>query len=94
MCLRPAIGLSTTSNPSLGYRRFTKSSSSLMPTPLTREMFMSSDYAKVTAARPTMFQLGEDDNITEVPVPEHVKETGIIPEGHSVGSSFNGVHSG
>jgi hypothetical protein len=58
--LGPAIGLHTTSNPSLSYRRFTKSSTSLMPTSLTREMLIWPDYAKVAAARPTMFQFGED----------------------------------
>ena len=55
---------------------------------------MSSDYAKVATARPTMVQIGEDDNITEVPIPENVRETGIIPEGYSVGSSFDRVHLG
>ena len=62
-----------------------------MPTRLTGEMFISSDYAKVAVARLTMLQIGEDDNITEVTVPENVRETGIIPEGYSVGSSFNRV---
>jgi hypothetical protein len=55
-------------------------------------MFMSSDYAKVAAARSTMVQIGEDGKITEVPVPENVRETSIIPEGYSVGSCFNRLH--
>ena len=61
-----------------------------MPTPLTREMFISSDHVKTAAARPTMFKVLEDGTgITQVPVPESVretvKETGVLPDGYSVG---------
>ena len=92
--LRLAIGPSITLNPGLSYRRFTKSSSLIMPTPLTREMFISIvRLHKGRCCSTNMVQIGvEDNNITEVPVPEHVKETGIIPEGYSIGSSFNRVH--
>ena len=85
-----ALVLPTTSNPSLYLRCFTSSPSSRMPTPLTREMFISSDHVKIAAARPTMFKVSEDGTgITQVPVPESVretvKETGILPDGYSVG---------
>jgi hypothetical protein len=49
-------------------------------------MFISSDHAKIAAARPTMFKASADgEDITEVPVPASVRETGIIPDGYSVG---------
>ena len=65
-----------------------------MPTPLTREMFISIvRLHKGRCCSTNMVQIAvEDNNITKVPVPEHVKDTGIIPEGYSVGSSFNRVH--
>jgi hypothetical protein len=61
-----------------------------MPTPLTREMFISSDHVKIAAARPTMFKVsGDGEGITQVPVPASVKgsvmETGILLDGYSVG---------
>lgn len=86
MALRSTLVPSTASNLSLSYRRFANSSSSSMPTPLTREMLISSDYGRIAAARPTMFELSTDsEGITEVPVPASVRETGIIPDGYSVG---------
>jgi len=61
-----------------------------MPTPLTREMFISSDHVKIAAARLTMFEVVADGKgITKVPVPESmresVRETGVLPDGYSVG---------
>ena len=86
MVLRRALVLNNKSHQSLRSRYFTKSASSLMPTPLTREMFISPDYVKVAASRPTMFKATPDGKgISEVPVPTSVKETSTIPEGYSVG---------
>jgi len=57
-----------------------------MPTPLTRETFISSNYVKIAAGQSTMFKTTSDgEGVEEVPVPESVRETGIIPEGYSVG---------
>ena len=71
-------------------RRFAKSSSSSMPTPLTREMFISPNNVKVATSRPTMFDFTEDGEcISQVPVPASVRESGIIPDGYSVGWSFD-----
>ena len=61
-----------------------------MPTPLAREIFISSDHVKPAAARPTMSKVSEDGTgIIQVPVPENmresVRETGIFPDGYSVG---------
>jgi hypothetical protein len=49
-------------------------------------MFISPDYVKVAATRPTMFKATENDKgISEVPIPASVTETSTIPEGYSVG---------
>lgn len=65
-----------------------------MPTPLTRETFISSDYLKIAATQATMFKATPDgEGVEEVPVPASVRETGIIPEGYSVGESFNRLPS-
>jgi len=57
-----------------------------MSTPLTRETFISSDYVQVAAAQSTMFKAtANGEGVEEVSVPASVRETGIIPEGYSVG---------
>ena len=69
---------------------FTKSYSSSMPTPLTREMFISPNYVKVATSRPTMFKVtAEGTSISQFPIPASVRESSIIPDGYSVGGSFN-----
>jgi len=92
--LRPAGLLSIIpKNPSVNYRRFSKSSPSLMPTPLTPEIFVSPDRVKTALAKPTMMEIrAGDEGFAEVPIPESVRNAGVIPEGYSVGSSFNGLH--
>jgi len=62
---------------------------SSMPTPLTRETFMSSDYLRIAATQAAMFKATTDgEGIEEVSVPASVRETGTIPDGYSVGESF------
>lgn len=47
---------------------------------------MSPDIIKVAISNKTMFDLGEDGkSIVEVPIPESIKESGILPEGYAVG---------
>ena len=49
-------------------------------------MLISPDIAKVAISNKTMFDVGEDGkSIVEIPIPESVKASGIIPEGYSVG---------
>ena len=73
-------------NPNLRFRRFTKFSLSSKSTPLTWEMFISPNHVKVAVARPTMFKAtANGKGFIEVPIPASVRETGIIPDGHSVG---------
>ena len=61
-----------------------------MPTLLTRETFISADYIKIAATQATMFRATADgEGVEEVPVPSSVRETGIIPDGYSVGESFH-----
>jgi len=57
-----------------------------MSTPLTREVFISSDYVKIAAAHSGMLKTtGEDEYVEVIPVPASVRETGVIPDGYSVG---------
>ncbi|TFK35326.1 hypothetical protein BDQ12DRAFT_726075 [Crucibulum laeve] len=52
---------------------------------ITRETFISPDHARIAAAQSTMWILSKDGQSTmEAPVPESVRETGIIPAGYSV----------
>jgi len=81
------IGLSralTISNPSLrSCRRLATSSAPIL---LTREMFISPNYVKIAASRPTIYKATADGKgVTEVPIPANVRETGTIPDGYSVG---------
>jgi hypothetical protein len=47
---------------------------------------MSPDIVSVAISKGTMFDVGEDGkSIVEVPIPESIKATGIIPEGYTVG---------
>ena len=46
---------------------------------------MSDDYVKVATAQSTMFKNTADGGIEEGPVPASVRETGIVPDGYSVG---------
>ena len=62
-----------------------------MPTPLTRETFISSDYIKIAATQAAMFKATDGEGVEEVPVPSSVRETGTIPDGYSVGESFHGL---
>jgi hypothetical protein len=49
-------------------------------------MFISPDYVKIAASRPTMYIARADGKgVTEVPIPANVRETGTIPDGYSVG---------
>ena len=82
--LRRALVLAP-SNPSFRPLRFRNSSSVSMPTPLTREVFISDDYVKVAVAQSTMFKATADGGVEEVPIPASIRETGIIPDGYSVG---------
>lgn len=57
-----------------------------MPNKITRESLISPDIVKVAISKKTMFDIGDDgESIVEVPVPESIKATGIIPEGYTVG---------
>jgi hypothetical protein len=56
-----------------------------MPTPLTRETFISPDHVKIAATHSIMFNVRADGEVEEVPVPAIVRETGTILEGYSVG---------
>ena len=58
-----------------------------MSTKITRESLVlpTPDIAKVALSKKTMFDFGEDGSIFEVPIPESIKATGIIPEGYTVG---------
>jgi len=81
------VGLSqalTISNPSLrSCRRLATSSAPIL---LTREMFISPNYVKITASQPTIYKATADGKgITEVPIPASVRETSAIPDGYSVG---------
>jgi len=54
--------------------------------PLTRETIITSYYVKIAAAQSIMFKTTSDgEGVEGIPVPESVRETGIIPEGYSVG---------
>ncbi|PPQ66530.1 hypothetical protein CVT26_009503 [Gymnopilus dilepis] len=56
-----------------------------MPTPITRETFISPDHVKVALTSTTMFELGADgESVEEVPIPPSIKETGVLPSGYSV----------
>jgi hypothetical protein len=47
---------------------------------------ISPDIVKVAISNKTMFDFSEDGKtIAEVPIPESIKATGIIPEGYAVG---------
>ena len=57
---------------------------------LHREMFISPNHVKVATSRPTMFKVtAEGTSISQFPVPACVRESGIIPDGYSVGWYFN-----
>ena len=56
-----------------------------MSNKITRECFISPDIVKVAISKETMFDIGEDGEVVEVPMPESIKATGIIPEGYSIG---------
>lgn len=63
-----------------------------MPTLLTQETFISSDYLKIAVTQGTMFKAtADDEDVEEIPIPESVRESGIIPDGYSVGESFNSL---
>ena len=47
---------------------------------------MSPDIVRVAISKKTMFDVGKDGkSIVEVPIPDSVKLSGILPEGYSVG---------
>ena len=46
---------------------------------------MYPDIAKVAISKETMYDIGKDGEVVEVPIPESIKATGIIPEGYSIG---------
>ena len=47
---------------------------------------ISPEIVKVAISKETMFDVGEDGkSIAEVPIPESIKATGVIPEGYTVG---------
>ena len=57
-----------------------------MSNKITRESLISPDIEKVAISKKTMFVLSEDEeSVLEVPIPESIKESGIIPEGYTVG---------
>lgn len=57
-----------------------------MATLLTPETFISSDYVKIATTQSAMLMTTEDsEGVEEVPVPATVRETGVIPDGYSVG---------
>ena len=57
-----------------------------MSNKITRECLISPDVVKVAISNNTMFDVGEDGkSIAEVPIPESIKASGIIPEGYAVG---------
>ena len=57
-----------------------------MSNKITRESLISPDIQKVAISKKTMFVLSEDEeSVLEVPIPESIKESGIIPEGYTVG---------
>lgn len=58
-----------------------------MPRTLTRETFISPDHAKIAATQAAMYNVTAD-GVEEVPVPASVRESGSIPDGYTVGSSF------
>ncbi|KAF8703100.1 hypothetical protein AX14_014200 [Amanita brunnescens Koide BX004] len=55
-----------------------------MSNKITRECFMYPDIAKVAISKETMYDMGKDGEVVEVPIPESIKATGIIPEGYSI----------
>jgi len=56
-----------------------------MSTKLTRASFISSDIDKVAISKETMYVVEENgESVVEVPIPESIKITGIVPEGYSV----------
>ena len=56
-----------------------------MSNKITRESLISPDIEKVAISKKTMFVLSEDvESVLEVPIPESIKESGIIPEGYTV----------
>ena len=56
-----------------------------MSNKITRECFISPDIVKVAISKETMFDIGKDGEIAEVPIPDSIKATGIIPDGYAVG---------
>jgi len=63
-----------------------------MPTLITRETFISSDYLKIAVTQGTMFKVTPDDkDVEEMPIPASVRESGTIPDGYSVGESFDSL---
>ena len=61
-------------------------SSSSIPTPLTRGLFILPDHAKIAATHSVMYKITADgEDVQEVPVPASVRATGILPNGYTVG---------
>lgn len=54
--------------------------------PITRELFISEDHVRRALTLPTMTSSGDNGKgIEQVPIPESAKESGVLPEGYSVG---------
>ncbi|KAF8959859.1 hypothetical protein BDZ97DRAFT_1374035 [Flammula alnicola] len=51
---------------------------------ITRSLLIDDDHVKIATTLPTMFILSESEGVEEVPMPEYIKETGVLPDGYSV----------
>ena len=61
-------------------------SSSSIPTPLTRGLFISPDHVKIAATHSVMYKITADgEDVEEAPVPPSVRATGVLPDGYTVG---------
>lgn len=57
-----------------------------MSVPITRETFIAANHIQIALSQKTMWDLSEDGELIEVPIPESFKKSGI-PEGYSIGVS-------
>ncbi|KAE9407011.1 hypothetical protein BT96DRAFT_1014420 [Gymnopus androsaceus JB14] len=51
--------------------------------PLCSEDFIRADHVKMATGKPTMFDY-TDEGLKEVPIPDSVRESGVVPSGYSI----------
>ena len=54
--------------------------------PFTRDSFIADDHVKIAISNlKTMWSDDEEGNFKEIPIPQSVKDSGVLPEGYCVG---------